>query len=612
MLPGMFLRRKTKSARGVGYSYWHLCRTVRTARGPRQQVVASLGKLDPTESAGLRGGWDDLPALLRGETPPPRPLTAPLPGFGALDENASDSASRWEPADLRALRVERSRDFGECYLALSLWHRLGLDKLLGELLPAGREQVGWAHSAALLTVARFCAQRSELGVAEHWYDTTALDELLGIDTKLVNDDRLYRTLDQLGQHKDKLCTHLMTRYRQWFGVRFEFLLYDVTSTYFEGQAEDNPQAQRGYSRDQRSGNKQVCIGLVCTPEGLPLSFEVFAGNRADVSTVEDIVRAMENKYGQAERVWVMDRGMVSEANLAFLRERKARYLVGTPKSWLRAHERTLLEQSDWKTVQDGLEVRLVEQPGGEPGERYVLCRSGARAEKERAMLQRQSERLTEELIKIDAWLRRSPQVDQETVGRRIGRHLGKYPAAAAIVVSEVIRNAEDRAAGLRISSRLDAGQKAHRQKGAYLLRTNCEETDPVLLWKWYIQLTQAEAAFRTAKSDLGLRPVFHQKEDRVQAHILVCFLALALWRTLEQWMHSKGLGTCARQLVKEVAAIKSVDVIVPVRRGERVTELRLRVVTTPEPACAQLLAHLALRLPKGAREISNVVPKITP
>lgn len=607
----MFLRRKTKSARGVGYSYWHLCRTVRTARGPRQQVVASLGKLDPAESTGLRGGWDDLPALLRGETP--RPLTAPLPGFGALDENASAvSASRWEPADLCALRVERSRDFGECYLALSLWHRLGLDKLLGELLPAGREQVGWAHTAALLTVARFCAQRSELGVAEHWYDTTALDELLGIDTKLVNDDRLYRALDQLGQHKDKLCTHLMTRYRQWFGVRFEFLLYDVTSTYFEGQAEDNPQAQRGYSRDQCSGNKQVCIGLVCTPEGLPLSFEVFAGNRADVSTVEDIVRAMENKYGQAERVWVMDRGMVSEANLAFLRERKARYLVGTPKSWLRAHEQILLEQSDWKTVQDGLEVRLVEQPGGEPGERYVLCRSGARAEKERAMLQRQSERLTEELIKIDAWLRRSPQADQETVGRRIGRHLGKYPAAAAIVVAEVIRDVEGRATSLRISSRLDTGQKVHRQKGAYLLRTNCEETDPGLLWKWYIQLTQAEAAFRTAKSDLGLRPVFHQKEDRVQAHILVCFLALALWRTLEQWMHAKGLGTCARQLVKEMAGIKSVDVIVPVRRGERATELRLRVVTTPEPACAQLLAHLGLRLPKGAREINNVVPKITP
>lgn len=607
----MFLRRKTKSARGVGYSYWHLCKTVRTARGPRQQVVASLGKLDERELDGLRGGWDDLPALLRGQNPQARPVTMPLPGF-ASSGDTQPAAPRWESADLNALRVERSRDFGECYLALSLWHRLGLDTLLAELLPAGREAVGWSHTAALLTVARFCAQRSELGIAEHWYGTTALDDLLGVDTLLVNDDRLYRGLDQLGEHKDALCSHLMARYRQWFGVRFEFLLYDVTSTYFEGQCEGNPQAQRGYSRDQRSGNKQVCIGLVCTPEGLPLSFEVFAGNRADVTTVEDIVREMETKYGQAQRVWVMDRGMVSESNIAFLRERKARYLVGTPKSWLRAHEQTLLETSDWQSVQDGLEVRLVEQPGGEPGERYVLCRSAARAEKERAMLGRQSERLSAELIKIDAWLRRTPQSDLENVGRRIGRHLGKYPAAAAIVVAEVLHDVEGRAAGLRISSQLEAGQRAHRQKGAYLLRTNCEETDPALLWKWYIQLTQAEAAFRTAKSDLGMRPIYHQKQDRVQAHILVCFLALALWRTLEQWMQSKGLGSCARQLVKQIAEIKSVDVILPVLRGSVRTELRLRVVTTPEPATAQLLAHLGLRLPKGTREISNVVPKTTP
>ena len=461
-------------------------------------------------------------------------------------------------------------------------------------------------------MARFCGQPSELGVAEHWYETSALDDLLGVAPESVNDDRLYRALDQLGEHQDALCTHLMQRYRQWFGVRFEFLLYDVTSTYFEGQAERNPQAQRGYSRDQRSGNKQVCIGLVCTPEGLPLSFEVFNGNRADVTTVEDIVRQMEEKYGQAERIWVMDRGMVSEANLGFLRERKARYLIGTPKSWLRAHEQTLLEQDDWQTVQEGLEVRLVEHPQGQPGERYVLCRSGARAQKERAMLERQSERLTQELIKIDAWLRRSPQSDRESVGRRIGRHLGKYPAAAAIIVAAVLSDQTDRAVGLQISSRLDAGQKAHRQKGAYLLRTNCEETDPAQLWRWYIQLTQAEAAFRTAKSDLGLRPVFHHKEDRVRAHILVCFLALALWRSLEQWMQSKGLGTCARQLIKQIAEIKSVDVVVPVRRAGLETELRLRVVTTPDPATAQLLAHLDLRLPKGTREINNVVPKISP
>ena len=301
---GMFLRRKNKKARGVGYSYWHLCETVRTARGPRQRVVASLGKLDEAEVAGLRGGWDDLTALLRGEAPARSPAarTAEVPGLESAPSSGSAStpsavpstpAVQWERAEVSGLRVERTRDFGESYLGLALWHRLKLDELLAGLLPAGRESVAWSHVAALLTVARFCAQRSELGVAEHWYDTTALDDLLGVDTGLVNDARLYRALDQLGAHKDALCAHLMTRYREWFGVRFEFLLYDVTSTYFEGQAEGNPQAQRGYSRDQRSGNKQVCIGLVCTPEGLPLSFETFAGNRADVTTVEEIVASME-------------------------------------------------------------------------------------------------------------------------------------------------------------------------------------------------------------------------------------------------------------------------------------------------------------------------------
>jgi Transposase DDE domain len=610
MMAGVFLRRKNKQHRGVGYSYWHLCETVRTARGPRQRVVASLGKLDEVEAGGLRGGWDDLPALLRGEIPAARGTTAPLSGVGM--DHASTPPAQWEQVDVRGVRVERTRDFGECYLALALWHRLKLDELLAGLLPARRESVGWSQVAALLAVARFCAQCSELGVAEHWYGTTALDELLGIDESVVNDARLYRALDKLGEHKEALCAHLMERYRQWFGVRFEFLLYDVTSTFFEGAAESNAQAQRGYSRDSRGDCKQVCIGLVCTPEGLPLSFETFAGNRADVTTVEHIVRTMEDKYGVAERIWVMDRGMVSEANIAFLRERKARYLVGTPKSWLRHHEAALLERTDWQEVQDGLEVRMVERPDGVSGEKYVLCYSSARAEKERAMLARQSELLTEALVRIAGWLQRQPQADQQAVGRRIGRALGKYPAAAAIIDATVLCDAVGRAIGLEIASDVVAGKKAHRQKGAYLLRTNCEETDPALLWRWYIQLTQAEAAFRTAKSDLGLRPIYHHKQERVGAHLLVCFLALALWRTLEQWMQSKGLGTCARQLIKQVAAIKSVEILLPVKRGAVQTELRLRVISTPEPATAQLLAHLGLRLPKGSRVITNVVPKTGP
>lgn len=603
--PGMFLRKKSKTAAGESYEYWNLCETVRTAKGPRQRVVATLGKLDVQEVRS--GGWDDVEALLAGS----KPVKTRQMNFCDLGaEGRSQPSSRWEKVDVAGVSVERVREFGQVYLPLALWSRLGLGKLLGELMEPGREQVDWPTVASVLVAARFCGQRSELGVAEGWYEKTALEDLIGVENERINDDRLYRGLDALGRQKDKLCAHLIERYRDWFGVRMEFLLYDVTSTYFEGQAERNPKAARGYSRDKRSDCKQVCIGLVCTPEGLPLSYEVFAGNRTDVTTVEEIVKMMEVKYGAAQRVWVMDRGMVSEANIAFLRSRKAFYVMGTPKSELRHFEATLLEEENWSQVQDGLEARLVEHPDGNGAEKYVLCRSTARAEKERAMLMRQSNGLSVELAKIDAALCRRSHADLENVGRRIGRALGKYPAAARIIEARVRKDKEGKACGLQFWSRLEEGQRAHIRWGAYLLRTNCEETDPATIWRWYIQLIAAEAAFRTAKSDLGMRPIYHQTESRVEAHILVCFLALALWRSLEQWMAAKGLGTSARKLIDSVASIKSMDVILPVKRAGHRTELRLRVVATPEKETAQLLAHLGLQIPRQSKIIQNVVPKI--
>lgn len=279
----MFLRRNRKRAAGEAYEYWTLCEAVRTERGPRQRIVATLGKLEP--GAQEQADWGDLDALLEG-----RRAARQL----SLEQNAAEcSAPQWERVNVRGVRVERTREFGEVYLGLALWRRLGLHRLLGELIEAGRETVPWPQAISVLAVARFCAQRSELGIAEGWYERTALEDLLGIDPGAINDDRLYRALDVLGAHKERLCAHLMERYRDWFGVRMEFLLYDVTSTFFEGQATANEKAARGYSRDSRSDCKQVCIGLVCTPEGLPLAFEVFAGNRADVTTVEEIVTAME-------------------------------------------------------------------------------------------------------------------------------------------------------------------------------------------------------------------------------------------------------------------------------------------------------------------------------
>jgi len=596
----MFLRKNRKRFDGEIYEYWTLCETVRTARGPRQRVVACLGKFSQED---LNAGWDDLEALLDGRPPSPKQLEL----FSS--PHKEDPGCGWELADLKKLSVERARDFGSVFLALALWRRLGLHELLSGLIKPGREEIAWADVAAVLTVGKFCGQASELGIAEEWYSRTALEDICGIPVEAVNDDRLYRALDKVGEHKDRLCQHLMERYKQWFGIRFEFLLYDVTSTYFEGQAGGNPQAARGYSRDQRSDCKQVCIGLVCTPEGLPLNFEVFAGNRTDVTTVEEVVKKMEERFGQAQRVWVMDRGMVSEANIEFLRQRKALYIVGTPKSQLRAYQKQLAETENWVEVENGVEARLVEHPDGEGQERFVLCRSGARGAKECAMLEKQMDRLTGELVKIDRGLQRAPQTDFGKTERRIGRWLGKYPAAAKLLDVALLKNEEGKASGLKLCCPLREGEHPLLTKGAYLLRTNCKETDPAKLWHWYIQLTQAEAAFRTVKSDIGLRPIYHQKTGRVQAHLLVCFLSLALWRSLEMWMKSKGLGTSARKLVEAISGIRSADVVVPVKKGEREVTLRLRTVIKPDADVALLLARLGLHLPKGSKIAQNVVEK---
>jgi transposase len=606
MLTAMFLRRNRRTLDGETYEYWTLCQTVRTARGPRQQIVATLGK-SPGLDHGTRHGWEQVADLLEGRTAAPRQpaLGEPWPPSPAAPQ------TQWAQVDLRGVRVERVRDFGEVYLALALWRRLGLHTLLSELMEPGAEQVPWELTACVLTVARFCGQKSELEVAERWYADSALEDLLGVPFSRINDARLYRGLDRLHAHKDALCSHLHARYRSWFGVEFEFLLYDVTSTYFEGKMEGSKKAQRGYSRDQRPDCRQVNIGLVCTPEGLPIGYEVFAGNTADVTTVEAMVELMEKKYGQPKRIWVLDRGMVSEENIEFLRERGARYLVGTPKSQLRRFEAALLEKEHWAEVQPGVEVKLVTHPDGAEGEQYVLCRSSARREKELAMLESQRQRLRAQLDRTHATLQRRPAKDPGQIERRIGRWLGRYPAAERLLAVRVERDGEGRACGLQISERAERSDWAAHAHGAYLLRTNCTERDPAQLWRWYMQLTQAEEAFRISKSDLCLRPVFHHKDQRIEAHILVCFLALALWRTLEMWMRGKGLGDCARQLLKEVATVRSMDVVLPVREAgaHAPRELRLRVVARPDRPVAELLHRLGLELPSAPKTVQNVVEK---
>ncbi len=599
----MFLRRNRRVVDGETYDYWTLVRTIRTARGPRQQIVATLGK-EPGLESSARHGWEDIADLLEGQPPAPTQGQLGQP----LDQI---ERPQWTQVDLRGVRVERVRDFGQVYLALSLWRRLGFHKLLRELIKPGQEEVPWELTACILTLARFCGQRSELEVAERWYADSALEDLLGVPFCQINEARLYRGLDVLHAHKDKLCAHLQQRYASWFGVRFEFLLYDVTSTFFEGQAKANAKAACGYSRDQRPDCKQVNIGLVVTPEGLPIGYEVFAGNTADVTTVQDMVQLMEQKYGQAQRIWVLDRGMISEENIDFLRQRQARYLVGTPKGQLKHFQAQLLDKEDWAQVQEGVEVKLAAHPDGGPEEQYILCRSSARRQKEAAMIELQRQRLRAQLDKTHASLQRRPLKDAGPIERRIGRWLGRFPAAERLLEITVQRDVAGCACGLKILERAERTAWAEQAHGAYLLRTNCPEKDPVKLWRWYMQLTQAEDAFRISKSDLSLRPVFHQKTERVEAHILVCFLSLALWRTLEMWMKGKGLGTCARQLIKEVATVRSMDVVLPVKEPQHQTprEIRLRVVARPDRAVAELLVHLGLDLPTVPKAVQNVVEK---
>jgi len=581
----MYLRSNRRKRGRESYEYWTLVENRRTGSGPRQRIVATLGK-QPGLDRKERIGWEQIGRILDGK-PEPEPQ---------LFEDAED-APEWAQVDVKSVRVERLRQFGNVYLALALWRRLKLDELLDQLQPAGREDIRWSLLSCILVSARFCAPSSEWAIAERWYGKTALDDLLGIDPQKINDDRLYRALDQLLPFKQAIFRHLQERYTAWFGSDFDFLFYDITSTYFEGQALSNEQARRGYSRDNRPDCAQVCIGLVVNRDGLPVAYELFDGNRADVTTFEGVVDTMERTYGKAQRIWVVDRGMVSEDNLAALRERGARYLVGTPRSMLKRFESELTD-SGWTEVQPQVEVKLLEHPDY-GAERFVLCRSEGRKRKEEAILRKQMDRLEEKLRKLQVSVRAGRVKSAAMVERRIGRWLGRYERAE-LVFDVQVKSDQGIATDVQIERRPDRQSWAQAIHGHYLLRTNYEEPDPAALWSTYMQLTQAEAAFRITKSDLGLRPVFHQKSERVQAHVLVCFLALAMWKSLELWMKASGLGTCARRLLEELNEVRSMDVVLPVKDRP---ELRLRLVGRPEPELQILLERLRLPLPNRSKRI---------
>jgi len=573
----MFLRPHFRRRNGQQEAYWALVESYRTARGPRQRTVAYLGLMDEAGRLGVEQAADPQPPARQHEL---FPQVSTEPRFVEIDRTR--------------VRVENCRQFGAPWLALELVKRLGLHEYLHRTLPTGQEHVPWSLTALVLVIARLCEPSSELHIAEHFYRQSALCDLLGVPVDKVDDNRLYRGLDELLPHKQALEVFLKERFGELFAIEYDLLLYDVTSTYFEGQANGNPLAKRGYSRDHRPDCKQVCIGLVVTRCGLPLGYEVFAGNRHDSTTLEAIVETMEARYGQAQRIWVLDRGMVSQDNLEFLKAGQRQYIVGTPKSQLKRFEQQLATP-DWHAIREGLEVKLCPCPDG-GDETFILCRSRDRREKEQAMHARFEKRIEEGLARIAAsCAKRAHKLGE--IERRVGRLLGQNTRAAGLFNIQ-ISAAANGAAQITWKKVETWRAWAELSEGSYVLRSNVSGWSDEDLWRAYIQLTDAETAFRIQKSDLSLRPVWHQKEDRVLAHILVCFLAFVLWKLLGQLCQRAGLGNEPRSVLAELSELRVVDVVLPTKDGR---EIRTRCVTQPSPHQKILLDRLGMQLPSHLR-----------
>ena len=569
----VYLRKCYRARDGKRHAYWALVKSVRTAKGPRQEVVAYLGDLDEAGRLGVQ-------QAASGDRSAGQPNLFDTP------------APRYVEVDLSGVVVEGTRKFGGPWLALQLINKLGLRDELDRLMPVGREDVPWPVMSLVLVICRLCDPSSELRIAEHLYERSSLADLLGVCAEKINDDRLYRALDELLPHKAALETHLKNRLGELFNLSYDLLLYDVTSTYFEGQCKGNEQARLGYSRDSRGDCKQVCIALVVSRCGMPLGYELFAGNKADVTTVKEIVTTMEERYGKADRIWVMDRGMVSAANVEFLKEGGRRYILGTHKTLLRKYEKQLTAP-DWSIVHEGLEVKLCPDPDGGT-ETFILCRSAARREKEKAMHEKFEKRIEEGLTSLVKFAEKRSMTAVE-VSHRVGRLLGQNTRAAGAFKTEVTTNPLGKAV-LKWEKVETWRSWSQLSEGCYLLRSNVSDWTAAELWRAYTQLTEAETAFRIHKTDLSLRPIWHQKKERVQAHVLVCFLAYVLWKTLSQLCKSAGLGDEPRKVLDEIGAIETVDVILPTRCGQ---QIRKRCVGKPTEHQAILLYKLGMKLPRS-------------
>ena len=590
----MFLRSHARSKDGKPHTYWSLVETVRTPDGPRQKTLCYLGELNSSAQA----RWLKTVEVFNEQGEAQQLKLFPS------DVEAPANDPQVARVLLHKVRLERTRQFGACWLGLELWKRLELDRFFEAAMDHEPADVLWSSVAALLAINRLCAPGSELAIEQRWYPSTALDDLLGIEEGKINDTRLYRCLDRILPHKTKLERHLKQRYGELFGAEFDVLLYDLTSTYVEGAAEKNAMMRRGYSRDHRPDCEQMVIALIVNSEGFPFSYETFDGNRADVSTMETILRMVERKYGKARRIWVMDRGIVSEENLAAIRKRGGQYLVGTPRSQMKQFEAELLKD-DWIQVRPEVEVKKVAIPQGE--ETFILCRTSGRKEKEKAIRKRFSDRMEDALKRLAKTIEAGRLKDRNKMERRLGRIQASHPQVNDLYDVGL----RDTGEGVRLHWAIKDERQVWRglREGAYMLRTNLQAGTAEELWSRYMQLTEAEASFRALKSELSIRPLFHQLEPRVKAHVMVAFLGYGLWVTLKHLLQRRptivpkpsmsGVDSAqplsAMKALTLLSTLQSADIVLPTTDGR---EIRLRRITEPTAEQKSLLQQLGMNLPE--------------
>ena len=571
----MFLRKINKKKDGKNHYYWALVESYRTERGPRQRTVSYLGDVDKNDGISIKNALEKI------------------------DSHQQDFLSQEELPERieinpRKIRTERHREFGGVWLGKKLYELLELDKLFSDLIDIRNQEINWSLIVEILTISRFYSPSSELHIAEHSYAHSAFEDLLGVPTDKIYDNRLYRCLDKVLPYKDHLQKHLKERMGTLFNIKYDLFLYDVTSTYFEGSYSSSTIAQRGYSRDKRSDCKQVCIALVVTKEGLPLGYELFSGNRHDSTTVEDIVDKMEGLYGFSDRIWVMDRGMLSADNIEYLKEEGRKFIIGSPKSTLKKVEKHLLEK-EWKDVKPGVEVKLCPSPDNDD-ELFILCRSKDRAKKERSILDRFVQKLEKGIEKLISSCDKKPGKDiSSKIERRLGRLLEKNSRASSLFDIDVYYDNDLQKTCITSSKKLEFEEWAIQSEGCYLLRTNITDWEAEDLWNAYIHLTDAEESFRIHKSDLTIRPIWHKKDKRIDAHIFVCFLAFVLWKTIAQICKTKGLGNEPRRVIEEIKKISMVDVVLATTNGK---EFKIRTITKPEKDTQILLQKLGWVLPE--------------